>query len=102
MVSEQLVRNAAAVTGATSARICDKITLGYRRSQLIITNTSAAAVVTITKGSNPAVAGEGIRLNPSGSYLESTDSGFLCWQDEVQAISDVAGSVAIVETLTRV
>jgi len=98
-MGESIAKNSSVTIGATSVRACDCVTIGYKRTQIIITNTSAAAVATIAKGLNPAVAGYGIRLPPNGSYLESTDSGFTCWQGEIQVIADVGGSVAVVEQL---
>ncbi len=98
----QIVRNGSVTIGATTTRACMAVMVGYKRTQLIITNTSAAAVATIVKGNQAAVANAGIRLPPNGSYLESTDSGFMCWQGEVQVIADAAGTVAVVETLERV
>jgi len=98
---EQMSRNSSVSVSATSVQACNKVLGGYKRIQLIITNTSAAAVVTITKGSNAAIAGAGVRLPPNGSYLESTDSAFICWQDEIQAVADAAGTIAVVETLIR-
>lgn len=95
----QLSRSGSVSVSASSVQACNKVQGGFRRMQLIITNTSAAAVVTISKGLNAAVAGSGIRLPPNGSYLESTDSGFICWQDEIQAVADAAGTIAVVETL---
>ena len=98
---EQISRSGSVAVSATTTQACNRVVGGYTRTQLIITNTSAAAVVTITKGMNAAVAGEGIRLSPGSSYLESTDSGFLCWQEEVQVVADAAGTIAVVETLSR-
>jgi len=95
----QLSRSGSVSVSATSTQACGKVMGGFQRMQLIITNTSATATVTISKGLNPAVASSGIKLPPNGSYLESTDSGFICWQDEVQVVADAAGTVAVVETL---
>jgi len=98
---EQMSRSGSVSVSATSTQACNRVLGGYRRIQLIITNTSAAAVVTLSKGLNAAVASAGIRLPPNGSYLESTDSGFVCWQEEIQAVADAAGTIAVVETLAR-
>jgi len=98
----QISRSASVTIGTATAQALEKVMGGYKRVQLVITNTSAAAVATITKGVTAAVAGSGIRLPPNGSYLESTDSGFTCWQDEIQVIADAAGTVAVVETLESV
>ncbi len=98
-LGESLVRNSSVTIGAATVQACSKVMLGYRRAQLIITNTSAAAVATIALGDIAAVAGAGIRLPPNGSYLESTDSGFMCWQGAIQIIADAAGTAAVVERL---
>jgi hypothetical protein len=70
----------------------------WRRVQMIIINTSAATNATIVKGSNPAIATQGIFLIPNGSYLEGTDGGFTCWQGAVQAVGSGAGTISIIET----
>jgi len=98
-----LVRNASVAVGTLNAIAANKVMIGYRRTQLIITNTSTAAIVTLCKGDDQlAIAGAGIRLPPNGSYLESTDSGFQCWQGEIQAVADAAGTIAVVEQLEAV
>jgi len=98
-MTQTISRNASVSVSATSTQAANKVMGGYVRTQIIITNMSAAAIVTITKGIMPAVAGSGIRLPPNGSYLESSDSFFRCWQDEIQVVADAAGTVAVVEQL---
>jgi hypothetical protein len=93
----QTARQSSVTVGASSVQACSKVQGGFVRTQLAVTNTSATAVVTICFGMVAAVAGAGIRLPPNGSYLESTDSAFECWQDEVQIVADAAGTVAVVE-----
>jgi len=96
---QQQARQSSVTTGTSSTQAANKVMIGWRRSQLIITNTSATAVVTIAFGTAAAVQGAGIRIPPNGSYLESTDGSFECWQDEVQVVSDAAGTVAVVERM---
>jgi hypothetical protein len=96
--STQMIQNSSASVSATSTQVLPAVSGSLVRSQLIITNTSAAAVVTIAKGEISATAGAGIRITPGSSYLESTDSGFRCWQGSVQAVADAAGTVAIVQS----
>jgi hypothetical protein len=98
----QLTQNDSASTSATSAEVMHDISGDLVRTMLVITNTSVAAVVTICKGNVPAVQGSGIRLAPSGSYMESSDGGFTCWQGSIQAVSDVAGSIGLVQTFEKV
>jgi hypothetical protein len=97
-------RNSEYTLSATSGEALSGVSSTYslKRTQFIITNTSAVAVATITKGTTPAVANQGIILQPNGSYLESTDSGFTCWQGAIQAVGTGAGSLAIVETFESV
>lgn len=100
MVAYQGTSNRTASTSSTSAQILNSLTQtsgALKRVAFIVTNTSAAAVVTIALQDSAAVAGQGVRLQPNGVFSQSTDGGMTCWQGAVQAISDVAGSVAIVE-----
>lgn len=71
----------------------------YNRKGFYITNTSAAAVVTITKGDVAAVQNSGVVLQPKGSFFEVDGAEFKCWRGAIQVISDVAGSVAIQEDI---
>jgi len=97
MKGDQSVRNESVSVSATSTQIAPKRPLNLRRTQVIIINTSAAAIVTIAKGEVSAVANNGIRLLPNGSYAEATDGGYTCWNGAIQAISDIAGTISITE-----
>lgn len=85
------------VTSATSAQALPARFGALKRTQFIIINTSAA-VATITKGDNPAIANQGIVLQQNAYYLEGTDGGFVCWQGAIQAIATGAGTLSVVET----
>jgi len=86
----------ASLTSASSRIL--QIRTPARRIGFTIRNTSAAAVVSLSKGNSGAVAGQGIVLNPNDAYSESTNEGFFCWQGEVQAVTNGAGgSVSISE-----
>lgn len=79
------------------------VAAGLRRTQMIITNSSAAAVVTIAKGDTAAIANKGIPLQPNGTYVEADDSGFRCWQGPVQVIASAAGGqVSVTESFVAV
>lgn len=57
------------------------------RTQLIVQNnsTDSNASITIFKGTNPISAdGQGITLLPNFSFVEATDSGFVCYQGPIQ------------------
>lgn len=91
-------RNTTQSVSSTSSEICPN-RWGKRKS-IIITNTSAAAKVTLAKGDFPATAGQGIGpLQPTATWAEGSDQQIKCWQGAIQAVSDVAGSVSISEEL---
>jgi hypothetical protein len=88
--------------GASSVQAIPDRSGILKRTQLVITNTSAASVATITKGNVVAVAGVGIILQPNGTYIESTDGGYVCWQGPVQVVGNGAGTISVVESFTDV
>ena len=88
---------AASIT-TSSSQVLPRVLGSMKRTQLIITNTSLAAVATIMKTNVAVVANQGIVLQPNASYVESTDGGYECWQGQVQAVADAAGTLAIVES----
>ena len=82
-----------------SDNVLPEMPIGHVRTQFIICNTSTTQKITIVKGKSSALVGKGIVLNPSGSYAESTDGGYKCYQGAIQAIADVdGGSISIVES----
>jgi len=97
--TQPIVRNSSVSVSATSAEACNLVQGGYKRTMVVITNTSATAVVTIALGDLAAVAGSGIRLPPNGYWWQSSDSGLTCWQGHIQAVADAAGTIAVVEQL---
>lgn len=91
--------NSSVTIGATSVEIAPAVSSqALKRTSLMIVNTSAAAVVTIAKGTTAAVANQGIVLQPTGLYVESNSANFETWQGAVQAVGTAAGSVAVVES----
>jgi hypothetical protein len=94
----QLTQNSSASISSTSLEIMPACRGDLVRTMFIVTNTSAVAVATVTKGNTVAVADQGIRLAPGGTYIESNDGGFTCWQGSIQCVSDLAGTLAIVQT----
>jgi hypothetical protein len=68
------------------------------RTEIIITNTSAAAqVITISLG-EPAVANKGVVLGPYAVYYASNTQGFQVYTGEIFAIgSAINGQVSIFE-----
>lgn len=102
MQAEPTVRNGTVTTSTSSTQACGVVQGGFKRTMVIITNTSATSVVTIAMGRMAAVQGSGIRLPPNGNWWQSSDSGLTCWQGQIQVVSDAAGSVAVVEQLEPV
>lgn len=97
MKGDQSARNYSFTTGATSLLMVNDVPAGMKRTDLIVTNTSAAAVISMARGEAPAINGEGIRLSVNSGWSDSTDSGRKCWQGQIQIISDVAGTVSVSE-----
>jgi len=98
-MTDSNTRNESIPVDTSSVMIADLVPKSTKRTQLIVINTSTTAKITIVKSDQAAVAGAGIVLNPSGSFAESTDSGYKCYQGKMSAISDVAGgTISIVES----
>jgi len=102
MIPQPIARNGSVTVSTASTLACAIVQGQYKRTMVIITNTSSTANVTLTLGKNAAVAGSGIRLPPNANWWQSSDSGLTCWQDEIQAIADAAGTIAVVEQLEPV
>jgi len=96
--------NATLASTSTTSAIClqsfyaNSDSYKSERTQVIFYNASAAAVITLIKSDATATAGTGIVLKPGGTYFEATDGGYKCYQGAFTAVSDVAGSLSIVET----
>lgn len=77
----------------TSTTILKKVPPGFKRTQLLFQNLSASNNITISKlNDNATIVGRGINLlagatGVGGTYLESSDGTFTCWQGEIQIIS---------------
>jgi hypothetical protein len=84
------------INSTANVTLAPEVNKGSKRSQFIICNTSTTQKITIVKKALNAVAGSGIVLNPSGSYGESTDSGFKCYQGAINSIADVDGATATI------
>lgn len=90
-------RNSSVSVSTTSTEALS--TYNVKRKMFAITNTSTTAVITIAKGDVAAVAGAGIRLQPNGTYFESNDQGFVCWQGAIQVVADASGTIGVTETI---
>jgi hypothetical protein len=94
----QSVRNALIPITTTSTQVAAERVGSLIRKQIIIVNNSTAETVTIVFGDAAAVANQGIVLLPNGgAYSESTDSGFICWDGAIQAISTGSSNLSVVE-----
>jgi len=89
--TEQTRNELVAVTAASTTILSDVSGAGGRQ-QFLIRNlsTDATDIFTIVLGNQQAVANQGIVLRQYESYGEANDSGFLCWQGQVQIISAAA------------
>jgi len=96
------VQNKSVSVSTASVNVMGNVRMDSERVQLVITNTSATQTITIAIGDFAAVAGVGIKLPPNGVYAESTDNYFVCWQGNIQAISDAAGGTLGVVERVRV
>lgn len=97
-MGNQVSRSASVAVSTTSTQVIPVCPPGMRRVSWSVQNTSVAAVVSVSKGINKAVAGEGVVLQITGTDGESNSEGFTCWQDPIQAVANAAGTVAIQET----
>jgi len=67
-----------------------------RRVLFVLTKVSTGGqTITVSIGQD-ATAGNGIVLGPGGFYSESADAGFTPTNDDIYAISDLAGGLLAV------
>jgi hypothetical protein len=87
-------RNDLIAVGTSSIQLCP----ARARSEIVITNTSAAAqTLTLSFGSQ-AVNNVGIPLKPFSVYYASNTTGFNVYQGDIYIVSDgAAGQVSIFE-----
>jgi len=85
-------RNESVAIGTTSVLI-SPLQAEDTTEIIAIKNTSTAGQkITLTIGiGTTAVSGAGIVLNPSETYVESTESTFFATYEPISAISDAAG-----------
>lgn len=62
------------------------------RKKVTIVNTSAAGVVSISKGDSAALSGRGIVIWPRGSYIIEPDTVGYIWKGPIRGIADIAGT----------
>jgi hypothetical protein len=102
MKSQNVHNEIMAITASSLEIVKENKSSGLKRTQILITNIGTG-VVTLVKASNViAVANQGIILQPQGTYFESSETGFTCWQGAIQAVTTINGDVAIVEMLENV
>jgi len=85
--------------GAVSVTVLPARTGNLRRSQIVITNLTVGASMTVLKNDSAATATLGIPISTKQSYIESDDGGFTCHQGAIQVYSDIASSIAVTESL---
>lgn len=86
-------RNIKQTIGASSVSAAERRAETTPRKVIIIRNTSGAAnqKITLHLGAEPAVLEEGIVLGQDDVYFDSTETGYSCWQGQINAICAVAG-----------
>jgi len=68
-----------------------------RRVSIILINTSTGGqVISLALGSE-AAAGQGIVLSPGGSWMDSMDGGYYPTQQQVTAVSSLAGGTLAIQ-----
>jgi len=94
---DEPVRQETISVGTSQVSIANRRPQQNRRAFYNIRNTGASNV-TISFGGGAAVITEGQILKPGESMTDSTDTGYLCYQDSLNAIGDAAGgSILIIE-----
>lgn len=97
MAKEELTSNRSTTIGTSPVVISEECF--QQRSCIVITNTSTAAIITVSIGEQ-AKAGNGIVLSPGGVYQDSRDGQYMPSNKQIQAISNLAGgTVAIHERI---
>lgn len=93
----QPVRGEPITIGTTSVNISRRRPLQNPRQVYTIRNTGATTI-TIVFGGDAAVATYGQILMAGETMTDSSDSGYICYQDNISAISSAAGGqVTIME-----
>lgn len=98
MANIEPTRNETVAVTTSSTTVALDVSASTGRKSFVIRNmsTDATDIITIVMGNQPAVANKGVVLRQYESYGESNDSGFMCWQGQIQAISAAAvGTVQI-------
>lgn len=90
--------NSKATIGTSSERVLPS----SKRNVLVLTNISTAGQkITVVQGNVAAILNEGIILSPGQSWIDADNSGYTCWEGEIQAISDAAGGILAISERGR-
>jgi len=94
MAQEELTNNRSVTVAVTSTRISEQCF--QQRSAIVLTNISIGGQeISISIGSE-AILGTGIVLSVGGTYQDSRDGRYMPSNEQINAISDVAGGVLAV------
>jgi len=93
-----ITRNESLAVSTTSLEIASDMEGKGGRRNIIVRNNSpnAADIITISRGSAPAVAGVGIILKQGEVWYDSTDVNSICWQYQIQAICATVNGVLVI------
>ena len=93
-------RNDAMAVGTTSVEIAIDQEARDGRRAIIIRNTSPnpADTITLSLGGISAVAGSGIILRQNDVFVDSSDAGYLCHQNQILGVcATINGTVSVME-----
>lgn len=97
---QEITRNESVAVGTTSIVVAPARQTTPKRKVITIRNNSpnAADIITLSFGTNIAVANAGIILKQYESMTDANDGGYECYQDQISAICATAtGIIAIFE-----
>lgn len=97
---QDVARNETVAVTTSSSIISDKRNDANPRKVILIRNVSLAVadIITVNLGAQQAVANTGIILKQGESFIDSTDSGYTCFQGSLTAICATAnGQLSIME-----
>jgi hypothetical protein len=92
-------RNVSLAITATSSEVAADMERIGGRTNIVLRNNSpnAADIITVSLGRPAAVAGVGIIIKQGEVWFDSNDgTGYLAWQNEIQAVCATANGVLVV------
>lgn len=94
MAKEELSSNSSVTVGTTSTQVSGDCF--QQRSAIVITNTSIGGQIISLSIGQEAIANAGIQLGPGGVYQDSRDGAYFPSNQQINAISSLAGGTLAV------